>query len=731
MQFLGKWRVLVWSLAFCAFVSGAVAEQELRSGWFPRAPYQMEAGLRDPGAVTGLDIQIARDLFGDAGYAITFEEMSWSELLQGLRSGAIDFVMGSYHEKDREAYITYSVPYRTERNVIYYRRGLDDLEAVRDIGDLLQILARDALRFAVMEGYVYGSQELTEFLEEPPAAVHLVSSSSYRESLSLVIKGRADLFVANPLVMDRMLVKADQWDYVRKIRVDMGEIPVHVMFNKETIPKEQRDRFDEILQAMLEDGRIRAHHRSFVLPVYLSITTGQFWFVLLNLMGIVAFCTSGVLLARKERYNLFGALILAILPAIGGGVLRDLFLGADRVFVLETPEYMLVAIGVVVIAFLAFKGYDFLHGSSREVTRKIERYTEEKFGGLFDQLFKFFDAWAVAAFTVIGVSVAVEMDSSPLWLWGPAMGVLTASGGVVLRDIVRADFNIEMLKQDSYAEVSLLGGIVYTVALIDLPYDMNLERIFYLTMIVIALLFGVRFLILWKGYTNPLQFGALHTHPEIRLRQFVQREPEWWALLTRYYTEDDEGKAVPAAHTEREALHNQFLYTGNAAREHLDGIAAEPLAEATVQFYRNCSARLDIATALEETLFSFIDLHEGLDTAGSGGGAELQVRIHESLKTLIETARWAIDADDLADFTMLEHLTAEHQRRFNELRAKYRTGQDGNEDSCLEAVLQSTHKVERIIYLLSDYVRIRLGKRDTRAGSASNRRAQQAHLLGM
>ena len=720
---------LLWAAATPSPAQAQTAAAELRSGWFPREPYQMSARPGELVAATGLDIQIARELFDEAGYRVAFDALSWAELLNGLRSGDIDFVMGSYYREVREAFAVYSIPYRTEQNAIYYHESVEALDGVRDVDALIEVLRGAPLRIAVTEDYVYGSQELTDFLDDPPASLQLVASTGYADNLALILERRVDVFVSNPLIMDRMLVETGQAEGIRKLRADMGEIPVHIMFSRESLTETELERINAILRAMNERGRIRALHRDFVLPVYLSITTGQAWFVVLNLMGIVAFCTSGVLLARKERYNIFGALVLAILPAIGGGVLRDLFLGADRVFVLETPEYVLVAIGVVVVAFIGFKTYDGLHGSSHEMTRKFDAYAEEKLGDLFGQLFKFFDAWAVAAFTVIGVSVAVEMKSSPLWLWGPAMGVLTASGGVVLRDIVRADFNIEMLKQDSYAEISLVGGVLYTAALMLLPYDMSLELIFYLTMMVIVLLFGVRFFILWKGYTNPFQFGALHTRPEVRLQQFAVREPALWALLTRFYEEDEEGKAAAVPRSVREELHNQFLYTGSGLREALDKVAAEPLNEVTVRTYRNCTARLDIGTAVEDTLFSFMDLTPGFSGEASERVLELQQRIHESLKTQIETAAWAIESGEAQDFTMLEHLTSEHQERFNLLRDKYSAELQEEGDPCLAAVLQTTHKVERIIYLLGDYARLRLQKKEAGAGSASNRRAQQAHLL--
>ncbi len=83
---------------------------------------------------------------------------------------------------------------------------------------------------------------------------------------------------------------------------------------------------------------------------------------------------------------------------------------------------MLFAVSIVMIAFLTFRIYDFIQIRSGEMSRTIDLYTDKKLGGVFGKVYKLLDAWAVAAFTIIGVSIAIEMQPDPLWLWGPATG---------------------------------------------------------------------------------------------------------------------------------------------------------------------------------------------------------------------------------------------------------------------------------------------------------------------
>ena len=48
----------------------------------------------------------------------------------------------------------------------------------------------------------------------------------------------------------------------------------------------------------------------------------------LELIGTVAFAASGALTAMKKHMDLLGIIVLGVVTAIGGGIIRDLILGA-------------------------------------------------------------------------------------------------------------------------------------------------------------------------------------------------------------------------------------------------------------------------------------------------------------------------------------------------------------------------------------------------------------------
>src|SRR6185312_5149258 len=63
----------------------------------------------------------------------------------------------------------------------------------------------------------------------------------------------------------------------------------------------------------------------------------------------------GVLLARQGRYSLFGAFVLASLPAVGGGILRDIIVNRERPAVLSTPAYVVAVLLTVLVCFFLFQ----------------------------------------------------------------------------------------------------------------------------------------------------------------------------------------------------------------------------------------------------------------------------------------------------------------------------------------------------------------------------------------
>lgn len=71
----------------------------------------------------------------------------------------------------------------------------------------------------------------------------------------------------------------------------------------------------------------------------------------LNIIGVLAFASSGALVAMEEGYDLLGVLFLGFATSFGGGVLRNILLGQPASHVWEEPALLATALGVILIVF--------------------------------------------------------------------------------------------------------------------------------------------------------------------------------------------------------------------------------------------------------------------------------------------------------------------------------------------------------------------------------------------
>lgn len=740
------WRVLAWLLLVLLWplpasggtsvadvalplpVASGDPPQTLRSGWFERPPYQFAdtatAGVA--GDPTGLDLRIAQEALEGVGHAVGYRPMDWAAQLEGLRRGTVDFVVGTYFDPGRLDYVHYSRPYREERNALYLRRDADHGFADREAW--LDAVEQGEFRLGLSTGYTFADPEVAGRLSDPAPEARIVDTAGDAENLAALVDGRIDGFVADPVIMDLMLARTGQADQIRRAGLDLGSVGVRVMFSRATVPRALVDAFDREVEALEEGRRIAQLEVEHILPAFLVMTTSELWFNALTLMGILAFSASGVMLARRERYNLFGALVLATLPAIGGGVLRDLLLGREPVFIFDTPEFLLLPVVVVATGFLLYKLHDHWLVHRAAVQRLIARQRAGMGGRLVGWLQQGLDAWAVAAFTVIGVGVAVESQASPLWLWGPVMAVVTASFGVIMRDVVRSDFNIDMLKRDSFAEIAVLGGLAYSLLLLWPPVELSMTYILVVTNVVMLVLFAARLLVLWSGRINPLQMGDPHTLPERRLDDLEAAEPALWERLAGFLEEDAQGRARAAEPGRLESLHKDFGYALEPLLSEFTSLAAEPLFESTVVRYQNLRSRFDTLRALEQQLYDHLRAPAPGDLPDAEQARELETRVCEGLRSLLDTVTMAVNSGDREDFEWLRELSSNQRTRFDGLRARYLQSADPRPGGALDQVLQRTHRVERMMWMLADYVEQRLAPGG--GAAVSDRRQRQTLLQG-
>jgi polar amino acid transport system substrate-binding protein len=128
----------------------------------------------------------------------------------------------------------------------------------------------------------------------------------------------------------------------------------------------------------------------------------------------------------------------------------------------------------------------------------------------FTTIIELLDALGLSTLSIIGVIVALETKSTPLWLWGPIFAAITSAGGGILRDMVRADPNNSSLKGSFYPLIAVIWGLIFSLFIIWYSNRLNYypDEIFLAVMGVIAGSFLTRIVAILLRIKTPSYFYA-------------------------------------------------------------------------------------------------------------------------------------------------------------------------------------------------------------------------------
>ncbi len=154
----------------------------------------------------------------------------------------------------------------------------------------------------------------------------------------------------------------------------------------------------------------------------------------LDLLGTVVFAVTGLLAARRKELDLFGAIVIAMVTAIGGGTLRDLIIDVPVFWTQEDIYIYVVVISAMLLFFFA-------------------RYRR-----LPVRMLLFLDALGLAVFTVIGTQKAMALGfSDPIAIM---TGIMTGVVGGVIRDVLVGEVPL-VFRKEIYATASFAGASIF------------------------------------------------------------------------------------------------------------------------------------------------------------------------------------------------------------------------------------------------------------------------------
>ena len=185
-------------------------------------------------------------------------------------------------------------------------------------------------------------------------------------------------------------------------------------------------------------------------------------YTILDLIGTFVFALSGAVAARQKGLDVFGIFSIAFTVACGGGIIRDLCIGAIPPAGLTNWLYLIMVFAATIIVI----------GFYRIVN-------------ILNQPVLLFDALGLSVFAVSGARKAIVFDNN--YEVALLLGTVTAVGGGVIRDILLNRIPV-ILKKEIYASAAMVGALLVVAG----DYLHYTKEIVSATAIVVC--FGLRFL---------------------------------------------------------------------------------------------------------------------------------------------------------------------------------------------------------------------------------------------
>ncbi len=156
----------------------------------------------------------------------------------------------------------------------------------------------------------------------------------------------------------------------------------------------------------------------------------------LDYLGVFVFAVTGALTAARKGMDPFGFVVLALMPAVGGGTLRDLLLGTD-VFWLVDTSYLFITVSAALLTFFAHR-----HIGARLV------------------VLTWLDAVGLSVFAVMGAAKTLAVLGDPVV--AVVLGVVTAVAGGIIRDVIAGEQPL-VLHREVYATAAFAGAVTFVL----------------------------------------------------------------------------------------------------------------------------------------------------------------------------------------------------------------------------------------------------------------------------
>jgi uncharacterized membrane protein YeiH len=158
----------------------------------------------------------------------------------------------------------------------------------------------------------------------------------------------------------------------------------------------------------------------------------------IDLLAVFIAGLSGSLIAIRNRFDPAGVMVITLVSAMGGGIIRDVLIGRGPPAALANPDYLYTAFAAAGVGFLF-----------RRLVRRVNPY------------FVVIDAAALGLYTFVGMQKGINFDL-PL-ITAALLGVITAIGGGMLRDVLSGEIPSVLRPGHLSMTAAIVGAAMYAL----------------------------------------------------------------------------------------------------------------------------------------------------------------------------------------------------------------------------------------------------------------------------
>jgi polar amino acid transport system substrate-binding protein len=453
--------------------SELTSKNTIVSGWYLWKPYQFNTA--NPNKPMGMSIALVDAIVAKVGVGIKYEEVSWVQQQLDIKNGIRDLLLDGTYTDARAKFAYFSVPYRFEENSVFILKNSKTNFNFKNIDEYLAQTRLQNFRLGVINGFAYGDSKINEFINDKANDDIVFKYKDDAQALEALIREEIDGFIDDKIAGYSAILNKALHHRIQEIKLGIST-PIHLMFSRKTVPPGLVDNFNQVIKNFIGTNEYKNIIKYYLYPTLLTQIISSQLFYIITVIGTIAFAIAGLALAVKENSTLFGTFLFAMLPSVGGNIMRDTVINNNAIGITLNPSYIYYIFVIVLIGFSTVRLLNYYNKETGQ-DNWIQKF--------WNNLFVICDALGQATFIIIGVSIVIMLQIEPVELWAPFFAFLTSNGGGILRDLLSKEKVINLVSGSINAEIAIIWGFIFSIVL-NLYIDDNSNTMNYMIVAIIT-----------------------------------------------------------------------------------------------------------------------------------------------------------------------------------------------------------------------------------------------------